>query len=193
MGQQRVFRIKRLRRKGVNMFSPQEYEDAVSLISYVKTYPAVKSAEVQVTKGDNFIESYIKQVLTKNGLTPKRTELKNKKIKFFYDDKKKMENAASLINLMKGDSIPLASIDWSGTTPVAVSSHGVKVPLSGYTQEMASSGNRGNSTVLDVSSAAVTSGDDEEKGSTSIMNWLLIGAVALVAIVLIVLIIKKKK
>lgn len=193
MGQQRVFRIKRLRRKGVNMFSPQDYEDVVGLISYVKTYPIVKSAEVQVSKGNNYIDGYLKEILAKNSLTPTRTELTNKKIKFFYDDKSTMEKAASLIGKMKGDAISLSSIDWSGTTPVAVSDHGVRVPLSGYTQEKASAGNKGTSTIKDASAEAGASIDEDETGSSSITKWLLIGGIALVAVVLIVVILKKKK
>lgn len=187
----------RLRRR-VNRFAPEAYNSAAQaitgarfrqVVSAVTWYPIPDRKVVIVfyAKSDSNVVSYIKDVLIKNGVTPKKTNQKNKKVEFTFSDATQGQRAMDIINKMRGDSLLLTKIDFSGSIPVGTSENGLKVPLSGYTQEQRENNDGGYNPFKKQSTG------DAEGGTGFNATWLIIGGIAVAAALAIVVILKKKK
>ena len=186
----RPTRIYRLRKRSVeNRFSLATYRTACGLIEGIKTYPAIE-LNVLVSKGDNSIHSTLYDVLAYNNLKPKKYTLKDKKIKYYFENRKKMEEAATLIAKMKNDSISISQIDFDSDPPVGKSQNGIDVPLSGYTRKLQNNGDEGYDQYEKLKSGKQEAEPEDEKSSP---NWILIGGIALVGIIVILAVVKLAK
>lgn len=188
MGTARVYRLRR--RPISNNFSPATYKSACGLIEGVKTYPAIE-LNVLVSKGDNTIHSTLYEVLTYNNLKPKKYTLKDKKIKYYFENRKKMEAAANLISKMKNDSISLADINFDFDPPIGISQNGVDVPLSGYSRKQQNDNDEGYDQHEQLKSDKETASETTEEKSSP--NWYLIGGAVLIGVIVILAVVKLVK
>lgn len=182
----RIYRLRR--RNAVNLFGPADYESLGSHISNVKQYQVAKT--VEVTTDDTTINPYLKEILVFNKIKPGQVKITNKKIKFYIPSMEERFSALDIFSRIVGDSI--SDVDFSGSTPKAVSAHGVNVPLVGYTKEMAESGDKGKVSIgtNSGSSAGEVAPSGEEKSSP---NWILIAGIAVVGVIALLAVIKMLK
>lgn len=183
MANGRIYRLRRNSR--INYFTPADYEATGKLIDIVKQYDGLVNTVEVGTSNPTDIQPVILAVLNHNGFTVKKVITENKKLKFAIPGTvANRSKAQQLVANMKNDRIVDVDFD-SYSYPVGNSLKGVKVPLEGYTKKQAESGDKGTTTISNVSAEEATV--DSENSSP---NWLLIGGIVLVGIIALLAVIK---
>lgn len=184
-----VGRIYRLRKKSrVNYFSPADYEAAGKLIELVQQYDGLVNTVEVKTSNPTELEPIISAILEHNGFSVKKVITEKSKLKFSIPGTvANRSNAKKLVVNMKNDSID--TVDFvNHSYPVGTSVKGNKVPLKGYTQSQAESGDKGETKInTNTSSEGDSSSEASEKTSP---NWLLIGGLSVVGLIAVLAIVK---
>lgn len=181
----RIYKLKRKRR--INYFDPQAYNDAAKLINSVTT-PVAREVDVIVSKDDTNIAFVLSAVLKQNGLSPTRVNSTRRRIKYHFADNTKRNKAFNLLSSIKGDSLSTSSVSFDMAVPIGVSRNGVTVPLEGYTISQKQNNDSGSSSL----SNQVTRLDDLQAEMSGI-NWYLVGGAALIGVILVLAIVKLAK
>ena len=189
----KYYRIKRLRRRGVNRFTADTYDAVCGDISWANVEPG-NSKNLIVKHAKNkmaAVAELVKEVLKFNSvsvLSYGKYASTNVKTRFRFNSREDASKAQGIINKMAlPDTVNRSAVNTDGTT---TTTNGVKIKVDVDRDANGNTSLREGTTYIATNQSGKSVSSDETSG---INKWLVIGGAAVLAVIAVLAIIKISK
>lgn len=192
----RYYRIKRLRRRGVNLFTADTYDVVCQDIVLANLSPSNKKNLIvqHAKKKMGTVAELLRDVLGYNNVKWKnygKYLSSNSKTLFAFNSEADAKKAQEIVNKMAlPDTVNRNRIKTDGST---VTNNGVKIKVDVDLDENGNAVLREGTTYIPSGSVTTTQQTQAEKSSGDLKKWIIIGGAALLVVVVVLVIMKKKK